>query len=231
MRFVLFDIDGTLLSTRGAGRRAMEAALVAHFGTAGAVDYRYDGKTDKQIARELMRGAGFPDDVIDARMTSVLAAYLAGLHDELAAAPAALEVHTGVAELLDALDALRDQVVVGLLTGNIEGGAHAKLRATGLGTERFRVGAFGSDHEHRAALPAIARARAAAMLGRDVPGDAIVIIGDTPHDLTCGNEIGARAIGVATGYYRAEALAKHPAVAVFENLGDTTRVVDAILHA
>jgi phosphoglycolate phosphatase-like HAD superfamily hydrolase len=231
MRFVLFDIDGTLLSTRGAGRRAMEAALVTHFGTAGPVDYRYDGKTDKQIARELMQGAGFSDDTIDARMSSVLAAYLTGLNDELAATPAALEVHTGVNELLDALDARRNDVVVGLLTGNIEGGAHAKLRATGLGTSRFRFGAFGSDHERRAALPAIARARAAELVGRDVRGEALVIVGDTPHDLTCGNEIGARAIGVATGYYRTEALAKHDAIAVFENLGDTMRVVDAILHA
>lgn len=103
MRVVLFDIDGTLLSTSGAGKRALEAALLTHFGTTGPQDYRYGGKTDPQIARDLMREAGFDDAVIDARMAAVLAHYLEGLRAELAAAPDEIEVHVGVTELLDAL--------------------------------------------------------------------------------------------------------------------------------
>jgi phosphoglycolate phosphatase-like HAD superfamily hydrolase len=230
MRFVLFDIDGTLLSTRGAGRRAMEAALLEHFETVGPAEYRYDGKTDRQIARELMRSAGFSDAVIDVRMPALLERYVERLHVELAAAPEALEIYAGVETLLDALDARAD-AVVGLLTGNIQQGAHAKLEASGIRTARFRVNAFGSDDERRTALPAVARARAAALVGREVSGDALVIIGDTPSDVTCGREIGARAIAVATGSYAAESLAAYAPAAVFNDLGDTARVMQAILDA
>ena len=228
MIVVLFDIDGTLLSTHGAGKRALEAALVAHFGSAGPSEHRYDGKTDGQIARELMRTAGFEDAVIDERMPSVLEHYLGGLDRELAAAPPP-RVYAGVRELLDALERRAD-VTIGLLTGNIEGGARAKLAAANLGPQRFRLGAFGSDHERRDALPAIARARATALLEREIAGDALVIIGDTPHDITCGRSIGARAIGVATGHYAAAALAEHAPVAVFDDLSVTDRVIEAILR-
>ena len=227
MRVVLFDIDGTLLSTRGAGKRALEAALIEHFGTAGPSDHRYDGKTDRQIARELMRAAGFDDPAIDARLPAVLDRYLEGLRAELAAAPGALAVHAGVRELLDALEH-RTDALVGLLTGNIEGGAHAKLAAVDLAPSRFRVGAFGSDHERRDALPPIAQKRAAALLGRDIAGDAVVIVGDTPSDIACGRGIRARAIAVATGWYNRDALAEHEPAAVFEDLSDTSRVVEAI---
>ena len=230
MRFVLFDIDGTLLSTRGAGRRAMEAALQEHFETVGPAGYRYDGKTDRQIARELMRAAGFADHVIDARMPALLESYVARLQTELDASFDDLEVYAGVEALLGALEARAD-AVVGLLTGNIEEGAHAKLAATGIGAARFRVNAFGSDDERRGALPAVARARAAALVGREVPGEALVIIGDTPSDVTCGREIGARAIAVATGSYRAESLAAYEPAAVFEDLSDTARVLQVILDA
>ena len=230
MIVALFDIDGTLLSTHGAGKRALEAALVAHFGTAGPSDHRYDGKTDGQIARELMHAAGFEDPLIDAQMPSVLEHYLGGLERELAEAPAAPRVYAGVRELLDALERCTD-VTIGLLTGNIEGGAKAKLAAAGLRPQRFRVGAYGSDHERRDALPAIARARAKALLSRDIAGEAFVIIGDTPHDITCGRSIGARAIGVATGYFGAAALAEHAPAAVFDDLSDTERVIETIVKA
>jgi phosphoglycolate phosphatase-like HAD superfamily hydrolase len=177
-----------------------------------------------------MRGAGFDDAEIDARMPAVLAEYLLGLHDQLAAAPESVAVYAGVHALLDTLEARRD-VVVGLLTGNIEGGAHAKLEAAAVGRARFRVGAFGSDHERRDALPAIARDRAARLLGRDVAGDSLVIIGDTPTDIACGRSVCARAIAVATGHYSVDALAEHQPAAVFADLSDTARVVEAIVGA
>lgn len=229
-KVVLFDIDGTLLTTNGAGRRAMEAALAVHFGTAGPSGHRYDGKTDPQIARDLMRQAGFADADINERLPAVFDHYLRGLRAELASAPEALRVYVGVTELLDALGA-REEVLVGLLTGNIEHGAAAKLDAAQIGVRRFRTGAFGSDNEHRAQLPAIAQARASALLGRAVEGRELVIIGDTPSDMTCGRGVGARAIGVATGGYDVHALTSYEPVAVFENFGDTARVVEVIVDA
>lgn len=228
MKLVLFDIDGTLLWTDGAGRRAMEAALLTTFGVAGDPSYRYDGKTDRQIAREQMRAAGVPDVSIDARLDALFDTYLANLERELVAAPDAAQLLVGVEALLDAVES-ESRAVLGLLTGNVAGGAARKLGAVGVDVARFRVNAFGSDHEHRPELPRIAQQRARTELGLDVPGDAVVIIGDTPADIACGRPIGARAIAVATGRYSEDDLAAHAPHAVFPDLRDTARVLEAIL--
>ena len=227
MKLVLFDIDGTILWSDGAGRRAMTRALMTAFGTSGDERYRYDGKTDMQIVRDLMRAEGHADAIIDQRMEALLAEYAAGLHEELRSGETQIERLNGVIELIDALEA-RDDRCVGLLTGNIEVGAHAKLRAVGIDPTRFVVSAFGSDHEVRGELPAIAQRRAREVLGRDVKGDAIVIIGDTPADIDCTRAIGARAIAVATGRYSVEELAGHGPLAVFADLTDTDAVMRAI---
>ncbi len=227
MKLVLFDIDGTLLWTDGAGRRAMEGALVDVYGVPGDPAYRYDGKTDRQIAREQLRAAGLDDGAIDARLPALLDRYVDRLGDELAGAVA--QPFAGVVPLLDALEARRDAATLGLLTGNIEPGARAKLRAVGLAFERFLVNAFGSDREHRPELPLVAQRRARDLLGLDVPGERVVIIGDTPADIHCGRPIGARAIAVATGRYDADALAAHAPAAVFPTLTDTDAVLAAIL--
>ena len=115
-RVVLFDIDGTILWSDGAGRRAVFQSLEEHFGKTGPGEHRFDGKTDPQIVRELMRHAGVPDADIDARIEVVLERYLALLREELGAPEHGRHVFPGVHELLDALEA-RDDVVVGLLTG------------------------------------------------------------------------------------------------------------------
>lgn len=232
-KVVLFDIDGTLLRSDGAGRRAMEAALLAVFGVTGSASYRYDGKTDRLIVRESMRAEGFSNDAIDERMDAVLEAYVEGLHANLAGtrgdAPRAYSL-PGIPSLLDAIES-QDDLVLGLLTGNIVVGAAAKLRAVSIAPDRFRVGAFGSDHEDRPMLPAVARARASALLGYEVPGDRLVIIGDTPADVQCGLGIGARAIAVATGTYGLDELRSHEPCAAFDDLTDTERVMQAIRDA
>jgi phosphoglycolate phosphatase len=229
VKLVLFDIDGTILWSDGAGRRAMTAALTEVFGGAGPTDYRYDGKTDPQIVRDLMRAAGHADDAIDARMAHLMEHYLAQLEEEVAAGMHA-HLFEGVAELLDALEA-RDDVVLGLLTGNLRAGAAIKLRSAGIDIERFKVGAFGSDHAHRPELPAIAQRRAREELGLDIQGRDIIVIGDTPADIECGRALGAQAIAVATGRYTAEELASHRPLAVFPTLVDTPAVMRVILNA
>jgi phosphoglycolate phosphatase-like HAD superfamily hydrolase len=190
-RIVLFDIDGTLLASGGVGRRAMDGALMVHFGTIGPTHYRYDGKTDKQIVRESMRLAGFADTTIDERLPALMEEYLRRLEHTMTSGDHAVRMHLGVGALLDALEARAD-VMLGLLTGNVAHGASLKLRAAGLDPARFRVGAFGSDHELRPELPAIAQRRAAALLGHAVAGEALVVIGDTPADVECGRGIGAQ---------------------------------------
>jgi phosphoglycolate phosphatase len=228
MRLVLFDIDGTILRSHGAGRRAMVAALREVFGTTGPEDHRYDGKTDPQIVREVMRLEGHHDAHIDERMDALMTLYLARLQRELVQADTF--VYPGVRELLEALEA-RDDTILGLLTGNLREGAYAKLRAAGIDPGRFRVGAFGSDHEHRPELPALALQRAQAELDMELEGDHLVVIGDTPADIECGRALGVRAIGVATGSYTVDELLECGPHAVFETLADTQRVMRAIVDA
>ena len=230
MRLVLFDIDGTLLNSGGMGRAAMQRALGLVFGSPGNPSYRYDGKTDKQIVRDVMRMEGHSDDHIDSRMTKLIDLYLDGLREGAKSGKFNVRPLQGVPEILDALDE-RDDVILGLLTGNVEPGARIKLTAAGINPDRFKINAFGSDHEHRPELPAIAQRRAGETLGLDIAGDRVVVIGDTPADIECGRSLGAKAIGVASGHYTVEQLEAHRPYAVFPSLGDTGKVLDTILNA
>jgi phosphoglycolate phosphatase len=224
-RLVLFDIDGTLLTAAGAGKRAINRALHDVFGGIGPADYWFDGKTDPQIVRDLMRHEGHSDAVIDARLGAVLSRYTERLSVELSDVSHRPFTHPGVFELLDALES-REDVVVGLLTGNIESGATQKLRAVGLDPARFIIGAFGSDHEQRLSLPAIAAARAKARFGAE---PELVVVGDTPADVACGSGEKRRAIAVATGRYSVAELAACSPAAVFADLSDTAAVMSAML--
>lgn len=231
-KLVLFDIDGTLLWGDGAARRAFEGSLTEVFGTPGAPGVRYDGKTDRQIARELMRGAGFDDAEVDRRMDALVAGYLERLRAEVRAGGAAgtpnFVALPGVAELLDALEPMPG-VTLGLLTGNVAGGAAVKLAAAGIDRARFVANAFGCDAEHRPELPEIARRRGEALLGAPLAGADLVVIGDTPADVQCARPVGARSVGVATGRYSEAELAEHAPAATLPDFRDTARAVAAIL--
>jgi phosphoglycolate phosphatase-like HAD superfamily hydrolase len=161
-------------------------------------------------------------------MDALMSLYLSRLEHELQDVDTL--VHPGIFELLAALEGRAD-TILGLLTGNLREGAYAKLRAAGIDPDRFRVGAFGSDHEERPELPALAQRRARAELGVDLGGEDLVVIGDTPADIECGRSLGVRAIGVATGAYTVDELLRCGAYAAFETLADTERVVSAIVDA
>lgn len=228
-RLVLFDIDGTLLLSGGAGRRAITAALGEEVGSTDAFKgIRFDGKTDPQIVTELLSAAGhgIPDRE---RVAALCERYVTLLEQELQGGSSGTVVMPGIFELLDRLES-EASVVLGLLTGNLARGARLKLSAAGIDPDRFAVGAFGSDSAHRPDLPAVAARRAEPHFGRIPAGEEVVIIGDTPADIHCGAGIGARALGVATGGYAAEALAACDPHAVFADLSDTAAVLTAILE-
>ena len=232
MRLILFDIDGTLLWTNGAGRRAIHRALLDEVGTAGPIEgYRFDGKTDPQIVRELLELAGHPESSSETRITAVCSRYVELLTAELAKPTQATRMYPGIQELLTALEPYeaKAQALVGLLTGNVQMGAALKLRSAGLDPARFTVGAFGSDSHHRPDLPAVAAKRAEQRTGRPFTGDDIVIVGDTPDDVACARPMGARTVGVGTGFYSAAALRDAGANHAFDNLGDTAAVLQALL--
>jgi phosphoglycolate phosphatase-like HAD superfamily hydrolase len=230
MRLVLFDIDGTLLSSEGIGRTAMRRALGSIFGSPGNPAYRYDGKTDRQIVRDVMRLEGHSDEYIDLQMEKLIETYLEGLVENAKSGHFNVRPLEGVAELLDALEPRKD-VVLGLLTGNVETGARTKLIAAGINPDRFRINAFGSDSEHRPELPAIAQRRANEKLGLDIERGRMIVIGDTPADIACGRSLGAKAIGVASGHYTVEQLQEHDPYAVFPSLANTQQLLQSIINA
>lgn len=189
--------------------------------------YSFAGRTDPQIARELLELGGIPRAVIDAEIERVWEIYLEGLGRSLEGAP--ITVYPGVRTLLDELEVER-RAVLGLLTGNVRDGARMKLDAAGLGFERFVVGAFGSDHADRPELPAVAIHRAEQLCGHRFTGKSVVIIGDTPRDIACGAHLGVRTIAVATGSYSRDQLAACGPDFLFDDLGETERVMGAIFE-
>jgi phosphoglycolate phosphatase len=215
-RVVLFDIDGTLVHSGRAGLRGMNAAFLRLYGVAGALDQvALAGRTDRAIVGEVLRGFGH--QVSDQAVYALRDAYVEHLALELSRPVPGAEVLPGVHGLLDALDA-RDDVAVGLLTGNFERGAAIKLGYFQLWS-RFTFGAFGDEHTDRRNLVPVAHAHAA-RAGAAVPMDRVVIIGDTPLDVDCARAHGARSVGVATGPFSRADLADAKADLVVDTLDD-----------
>jgi phosphoglycolate phosphatase-like HAD superfamily hydrolase len=208
----LFDIDGTLLLSGGAGARALDGAFAARFGLAGAMDgVQLGGKTDPNIVEEVfLARLGRPPTA--AESDEILDLYLPLLRAELAAA-SAFRLMPAVVEALDHLAGLPG-VRIGLATGNIRAGAQAKLERAGL-WNRFELGGFACDHRDRDRLVARAIERAGA-----VPPDQVIVVGDTPFDVAAARACGARVIAVATGSVGRDALAACEPDAVFDTLAE-----------
>lgn len=217
---LLWDIDGTLIFTGGAGERALVAALAAEFGIRDSIaDIELAGRTDRWIARRVFAKYSIPDTAEN--LARYLAAYLRALPTAIQNPQA--RTLPGIRELL-AATAHRREVVHGLLTGNLRHGARIKLLPHDL-WEPFSTGAFADDSEHRDDLGVHALRRAREYHATDFPLDRVWVIGDTPHDIACGQTIGARTLAVATGRYTlAQLTAKNP-TAVFADLSDTAAVL------
>jgi phosphoglycolate phosphatase len=217
---LLWDIDGTLIASGGAGMRALQIALARVFGIEGSLaDIDFAGRTDRWIMRQVF--AKFALAPTAENFARYFEGYVAALPGELAN-PAA-RVLPGVPALLAAV-AAHPGVVQGLLTGNMRRGAETKLQFHGL-WEYFAFGAFADDSELRNELGPHALRRAAAHAGSEFAPDRVWIIGDTPHDIACGKAISALTVGVATGSHSAVALAEHAPTAVVADLRDTAAML------
>ncbi len=224
---VLLDIDGTLVSG-GPAKEAFDTAMLAVYETHGAIEgFDFSGKTDPQIARELLVEAGFTDVWIDASLPDLWDRYLAELEARLTDDP--MYLLPGVPELLDRLQAHPD-VAVALVTGNIVRGARLKLASVGL-AEGLTIGGFGSDHEDRNLLAPIAIARAEEACGARFARERTVVVGDTPRDVVCGQRAGTRTVAVATGRCDAESLRAAGADRVFQDFLDTDEVMRELVRA
>lgn len=212
---LLFDIDGTLVTTGGVGRRAVERAFQRQHGRRDACErIRFDGMTDRLIARLGLEAIGAPTS--DAAIEELLAVYLVELEAELSlSTPEQYRVHVGVAEVLAA--ARERGMALGLGTGNIQDGARLKLEHVGL-HHHFGFGGFGSDHELRVELIRVGAERGAQQLGFPLRECRVVVIGDTPKDIDAARGIGAESIGVGTASFSAKQLLEHGASHAFDDL-------------
>ena len=202
MEAVLFDIDGTLIRTGGAGIRAFaRTADRLHGLPNGTAHMVFHGRTDTSLVREYLRHHGLPET--DGEMGRFLETYL-GLLGEMLGAHAG-ETCPGAREFVASCRAMEDPPVVGLLTGNVRRGAELKLRAHGL-WDVFETGGYGDDHEDRDEVAAAALRRVEERLGRKVKAQDVLVVGDTPKDIQCARAIGARVLAVATGGFGLEEL-------------------------
>jgi phosphoglycolate phosphatase-like HAD superfamily hydrolase len=211
---LLFDIDGTLITTGGVGRRAMERTFEEEYGNREASQFRYDGMTDRQIMRQALTAVGV--EPTEATIAKCIAYYLTLLAAEVAAASdAEYRLHTG---MMEALRSARERGhAIGLGTGNVIEGARIKLERVGV-FEEFAFGGFGSDAEDRTELIRHGAARGARHAGAPLAECRVVIIGDTPKDVAAARDIGAECIGVGTGRFTPEALLECGATHAFPSL-------------
>ena len=191
----LFDIDGTLLASGGAGKAALESSFTEEFGVALQTQVPYSGRTDRAIARDLFRFHAV-DDTLE-NWQKLLAGYLARLPDSLTRHQG--RVLPGIIHLLTELQR-RPDVALGLLTGNVRAGARVKLGHFQL-FERFSFGGFGDEHFDRDDVAREALSAVHTHVGTHVRAERIWVIGDTPLDVRCARAIGAKVAAVATGVH------------------------------
>jgi len=214
VRLVLFDIDGTLCHTGGAGIKAFAKVFATEFGAHDGIErMKFAGRTDVSLVREFFSLHNIP--ATSENFEHFFDRYVYWLdymltHSESAECP-------GVRALIAELQTLPQPPLLGLLTGNIRLGAEIKLRHFNL-WDHFETGGFADDDEDRNKIAAVAKLRGSRVLGRELRGEEIVVIGDTPLDIRCGRAIGAKVLAVATGGARHHELEAHQPDWVVEDL-------------
>jgi phosphoglycolate phosphatase len=205
VRLVLFDIDGTLIHTGGAGVKAFAKVFATEFNAVDGFErLKFAGRTDISLVREFFNHhqiAATPEN-----FTRFFERYVFWL-DHILAHCESRTCH-GVSEFIGELRALPRPPALGLLTGNIRLGAEIKLRHFNL-WDVFETGAFADDHEERDHIAAIAHLRGSRSLKGNLPGEQVLVVGDTPLDIRCARAIGAKVLAVATGSHSLEELKQH----------------------
>jgi phosphoglycolate phosphatase-like HAD superfamily hydrolase len=226
-QLILFDIDGTLLWPQKSGALAMERALTEVFGTSGALHkVSMAGMTDRAILRQAFIDGTLSPQEIEAKwehFTKAMESHLTATVKECDVQPC-----PGVIPLLDNL-AARQDLLLGLVTGNLQNTAPIKLHAAGIDPHLFRIGGYGSDDSDRNKLPALAAHRAWLLTGHTFTGPDIVVVGDTPADVAAGKAVGARTVVVATGSPSTETLRTAKPDCLLPDLSDLEHSLQAIL--
>lgn len=225
---ILFDIDGTLIWPKGAGRESTRRAMLEVFGTEAAIgNHNFGGKTDWFTLHELLSEQGYTEERIGQMMPVYEQAVARHLAQIIGSFP--VQACTGAVELV--LELRRRGLLLGVLTGNVSATAPIKLRAGGFDPAWFPVGAYGSEAADRNLLPFLALERARRHLQRAIAPEQVVIIGDTPADVACARALGAVAVAVLTGFSSREEVTSAAPDYVLDDLTQfVDRVLDSSLH-
>src|SRR5213595_467372 len=222
-RLLLFDIDGTLIHSGGAGVYALKSALRERFGIVDDLrDIEIAGMTDSGIVVSILKKHNIPAS--NENVSAFLDSYVHFLSSELPRRKGKLL--PGVLKLLESLKS-RPHLVLALLTGNVSRGAQLKLEHYGV-WHFFEFGAFADDHRDRNQLGRFARSRAKDKNGREFSAEEMDVIGDTPRDIACGRALGARTVAVATGTWSRDELAKYQPDFLIDDLSDVETIVDTL---
>lgn len=225
-RLILFDIDGTLLITGGAAKKAFVRAVQDTYGVVGRLEtFPFDGKTDPQIIRIVLKEAGVAESVIEAKLRDCLNLYVKYNEEELPRATKAV-LYPGVRDVLELLSK-DERITLGVLTGNVEQGAKQKLAMFDL-ARYFVFGVYASDSADREELARLALQRAAEVTGHRFEPQETYIIGDTEFDISCARAIGARAVAVATGNSGVERLGSFGPDLLFRDYSHPGRFYEAL---
>lgn len=220
---LLFDIDGTLVSTNGMAGKLMLKALREEVGRQIQYELKvFVGSTDRMILRKFIEMSGIQIHDIEDTIDRVLNRYLRNLDEEMNS-PDFVKILPGVKELLDRL-AKDPRISVGLVTGNVKDGAFVKLRLANL-SGFFPIGAFGDDDADRNKLPGIALQRAEVFYNSRFSKDNVWIIGDSPKDILCAKVNHLRSLAVASGWHSMDELSSHQPDILLNNLSETVNVI------
>ena len=228
-RLILFDVDGTLVDTAGAGRRAMECAFEEVFRVDSLAErstgVRFAGMTDQDIFEALAGVAGIEATRFDTARQRLEDAYLSALRRVMAQPDPRRRTIPGALPLLETLVG-HDGAFLGLITGNLEAGARTKLDPFGL-NPFFPAGGFGSDHRDRREIARAAHRKLSEYAGFDFPASSVVVVGDTEQDVDCAKANGYRAVAVESGWVPRDELLSSGADALFSDLTDEPRILAA----
>lgn len=214
-KLLLFDIDGTILTTFGQAKEAFRFALKEVFGADGRIDhFSWSGKLDPNIVIELMTGEGFEMDYILKNLDKTLNLYEKTLEKNII--PEKITVKDGVIEVLEE-SIKKGNILLGLCTGNTPEGARIKLSAVNL-YRFFKVGAYGTDGESREKLPPIAKRRAEEFFNIKIKDNNVYVIGDAPADIQSARYNGFHSIAVSSGFHKKEELERYNPDLLIENL-------------
>ncbi|MEA3310983.1 MAG: HAD family hydrolase [candidate division WOR-3 bacterium] len=226
MRIILFDIDGTLLKAGGIVREAMGDALEEVFDTRGGIaDVSFIGATDLGVVHELMNHEGFSREEINLRFPKLIQTYGSILREKLSSWNN-FKLCPGVPEILDELKARG--TLLGLVTGNCQVGAAVKLDRGRL-TGYFRFGAFGDETTDRARMCEFAHKRGEAQAAEKIPKASVILVGDSPNDITAARAYGIRMLAVSSGWIGAEELSNYNPDWLYPDLASTQEIVDLLL--